>query len=360
MKIDRIQISNFRNILDANLTFNSEINWIVGGNGSGKTSLLEALYCLGCARSFRTSNFNQLVRHESNGLNIFAQIRSDLDKRINIGIQVSENQKRIRVDNTEIRVASNLAEHLAVQVITPDQNKLIEEGPRYRRKYLDWGLFHVEHRFKSDWGRLTKILKQRNAQLKVARNYGDIQHWDQEYIEVSESIRQAREKYTLELVTYIEKYTTKLSGFLPVSISLYNGWSSDKSLADCLYEHFELDRKRGVTQYGPHKSDLKIKTNNSLFRDIASRGQIKLLAAILKLSQLDHLREEVHRDAILMIDDLSAEFDPHNQLRIFNWALTTGAQLFVTCTDESIQRNINQSCKYQMFHVEHGVFKEVL
>jgi len=360
MKIDRIQISNFRNVRETNLSFHPRVNWIIGENGSGKTSLLEALYCLGSARSFRTSNYNQLVNFQSSGLSIFAEVSSDSEKKINIGIQVEEKRRRIRVDNNDIKIASSLAEHMAIQVITPDQSRLIEDGPRYRRKFMDWGLFHVEHSFKSDWSRMTKILKQRNAQLKVSHNYTDIQHWDQEYLEVSENIRQARAKYTTELFSSIQKYTSELQGFLPVSFELYDGWSKEKTLADCIREHFAVDRKRGVTQHGPHKSDLRIRTHHTLFREIASRGQIKLLATLLKLSQLDHLREQVNRSSILMIDDLASEFDPVNQRRIFNWASSTNAQLFLTCTDAETQLIMDPHRDCKLFHVEHGTFKEVL
>ncbi|MFV2058475.1 MAG: DNA replication/repair protein RecF [Thiohalomonadales bacterium] len=360
MKIDAIQITNFRNIREAILEFHPQVNWIVGKNGSGKTSLLEALYCLGSSRSFRTNNYNQLVNFDSNGLNIYAQIRNDTHKKINIGIQILDKLRRIRVDHEEIRTASSLAEHLAIQVITPNQSRLIEDGPRYRRKFMDWGLFHVEHRFKSDWSRMTKILKQRNANLKVAQHYEDIKHWDLEYLEVSESIREARTKYTVELFSHVENYISELRGFLPVSFELYNGWPNGKTLAECIQEHYVLDKKRGVTQYGPHKSDLRIKTQNHLFREIASRGQIKLLATILKLSQLDHLSAQVERGAILMIDDLASEFDPMNQRRIFDWALSTKTQIFLTCTDVETKKMLDPHSKYKMFHVEHGAFKEVL
>ena len=356
MKIDRIQISNFRNVLAANLHFHPKVNWIVGANGSGKTSLLEAIYCLGSARSFRTSNYNQLVNFNSDTMNLFAQISNERNVNVNLGVQIADKRKKIRVNNEDVKTASTLAEHLAIQVITPDQSKLIEEGPRLRRKFIDWGMFHVEHSFKSDWRRLLQSLKQRNAQLKVSRKYQDVAHWDLEFLEVSEKICFARENYVRQLVGYIDNYTSQLEKFVHIEFDFYKGWPKGKKLAKCIQEHFLMDQKKGLTQHGPHKSDLRIKSEHTLFKDVASRGQIKLLATILKIAQLEHLREMVHRNGILMIDDQGSEFDLENQRKVFTWAKSLGAQLFITCTDESAQKNIDPHGESKMFHVEHGTF----
>jgi len=356
MKIDRIQISNFRNIVDANLEFHPNVNWIVGANGSGKTSLLEAIYCLGSARSFRTSNYNQLVNFETSVMNLFAQISDEREVVIKLGVQIADKRKRIRVNNEDVKTASTLAEHLAIQVITPNQSKLIEEGPRLRRKFIDWGMFHVEHSFKSDWRRLLQSLKQRNAQLKLAHKYQDVAHWDLDFLDVSKKICLAREMYVGQLLETITSFTRQLDNFIQIEFELYNGWPKDKNLSDCIQNHFLLDRKKGLTQHGPHKADLRIKSEHTLFKDVASRGQIKLLSTILKIAQLEHLRDRVQQDGILMIDDLASEFDLENQRRVFNWAKATGAQLFITCTNEDTVHNIDPCGESKMFHVEHGTF----
>jgi DNA replication and repair protein RecF len=265
----------------------------------------------------------------------------------------------IRVNGDNVNIASALAEKLPVQIIAPDIYKLVDDGPRYRRHFMDWGVFHVEHQFKKDWIKLTKLLKQRNAQLKTANRYQDVSHWDTDYVGLASHINASRHGYIENLKTHLSGYLSGLEGLDKVELSLLSGWPAGRDLRECLIEHFNLDSKRALTHYGPHKADLRIKIPSGMFRDIASRGQIKLLASTLKLAQLDYLDRIGHRNAVLLLDDITSEFDLLNQRRILDWALLTRSQLFVTCTDRKAadRLKIGSSCK--LFHVEHGKFKEL-
>lgn len=360
MYIRVIKIQHFRNIVHGEMEFHPKLNWITGENGSGKTSLLEAIHCLGSGRSFRASNANQLIQHQSEQFNLFGVIEESVEKDTRIGMQVSKNKKQIRVNGEDISVASSLAEILPVQVIAPDIYKLVDEGPRYRRKFIDWGVFHVEHQFKNDWTKLTKLLKQRNAELRTASRYQDVSHWDQEYIPLSNHINNSRRHYIEQLAFYLSKYFNDTVEFCEVGLALAYGWPVDKNLQDCLLEHFYLDKKKSLTHYGPHKADLRIKLGSNMFRDVASRGQIKLLASMLKLAQIDYLENVGQRNAVLLMDDITSEFDTSNQRKILNWGLESRSQLFITCTDRASVDRLNSGLDCKMFHVEHGEFREVI
>ena len=170
MPLKRLTVTAVRNLHPVTLHPSPRINIISGDNGSGKTSLLEAIHILGLARSFRSTRLQPVIQHGQDACTVFAEMILSNGTACAIGITRSkEADYQIRIDGQTVRSAAQLAETLPLQLINPDSFRLLEGAPKQRRQYLDWGVFHVEHQFLAVWQRKKKSLKQRNSLLRRGR-----------------------------------------------------------------------------------------------------------------------------------------------------------------------------------------------
>ena len=211
MAIAQLEISHFRNLEQVSLSPSPRLNIIVGKNGSGKTSLLEAVNFLGSARSFRTPHSKQLISFAHDQFILFAKIAA-ADVPVSVGISKDQNAMTIKVANRVVASASILAELLPVQIINPDVHKLLEEGPRYRRRFIEWGVFHVKPNYLPLWQQCRHILKQRNAALKQNLSLNEINQWDLALVEITETITAMREQYLANLQPYIDTLMNGVTG----------------------------------------------------------------------------------------------------------------------------------------------------
>jgi len=360
MSIELLEITNFRNLENTILNPSSTINAIVGNNGSGKTSLLEAIYFLGTAKSFRTPHSKQAIQFGKEKFVVFAKISSGGGVSAPVGVSRDQGSISIKVSNRPVSSASTLAAMLPVQLINPDVHKMLEEGPRYRRRFLEWGLFHVKPNYFLIWQECRHILKQRNAALKQHLSAREIEHWDKLLCEKSQVITQMRNSYLEQLQPYIDRLLACSESLPKIDISLSQGWAKNKSLEEMLKDNLETDRSRGFTQHGPHRMDLVIRSQGVRAKEVVSRGQQKILTAILKLAQLELLNstDECNK-GVLLVDDLPAELDQQFRQLLMNIISEQKSQVFVTATDEQLLFHVEHTSNHPvtMFHVEQGVIR---
>lgn len=333
----------------------AQSNLIYGENASGKTSLLEALFILGRGRSFRTPKREKVVRDGETGMMVAGVVVAG-DRQIKVGIGFERGKSpRIRVDGKDETSAAALAHWVPVQVIDPDIHQLVEQGPGVRRRYLDWGVFHVEPRFLDTWRRYHRIVRQRNAALRDSSTV-QLDAWDGELSAAGEALSAYRERYTERLATHIGKLGGELLGEEPV-VEYRRGWPAEKSLREALSETRTRDKKFGITHVGSHRSDLIISLASKRARGRVSRGQQKLLAATLILSQLSQLKAERDVKSILLLDDLSAELDRGRLARLRNVLAPLDAQVFMTALDPDDLPGWEFG---RVFHVEQGKVRSVV
>ncbi|WP_455365378.1 DNA replication/repair protein RecF [Kaarinaea lacus] len=354
MAIEEIAINNFRNLIHVRLHPSSSTNLIIGNNGSGKTSLLETIYYLGTARSFRTPHSKFLINHDAKEFTVYSKIAND-GSEIGVGIARDKNHIKIKIANQVVNSASRLAELLPVQLINPDIHKLMEEGPRYRRRFIEWGVFHVKPTYLGLWQQCTHILRQRNAALRLAASSKELNYWDQALEEVSEKITLLRLDYLNQLQPVFEQLSGEIQGLAKITIGLKQGWPEQSALIDALHETRASDQKKGFTQYGPHRADLKIMAGSLRAKDVVSRGQQKLIAALLKLAQLKCLlNTKPNNQPLLLVDDLPAELDKEFQELLFKEIVSIPVQSFITGTSLSSLPINRYASHYRVFHVKHG------
>ena len=350
MAICLLEINHFRNLKGVCIKPSDKLNYIIGPNGSGKSSLLEAIHCLGRAKSFRTHKTNRLISEGFSSFTVFGQVQQK-GRHIAVGMERQRGVSIIRLAGRTVTRASELTEVLPIAVLEPGLHQVIEEGPEHRRKFLDWGVFHVEHGFHNIWTGYRRALAQRNAALRAGWSKSATANWDLELVGFAEQLDQARRRYLLDLQEYIPRYTQKFIDLSLVQIRYQQGWREGVDYASYLSNQYISDKERGFTQYGPHRADLRIQIKGVDVRDYLSRGQQKTLVACLVLAQCAQMRAQ-DISPVVLVDDLPSELDVEKRMTLIQALEETGAQVFLTGTSTTLFSLDDDS--QGVFHVEQG------
>jgi DNA replication and repair protein RecF len=356
MQLSHLKIRDFRNLVDIEFEPCSGVNLIYGQNASGKTSLLESVYYLSHLRSFRTPYLSDLINHNASRLQLLAKVTDQHGNQIPIGIERSKDSLEVRANQKPIQRVADITAIFPVLAIHPDSYRLITGSPGERRAYIDWGVFHVEQGFFEAWQRYKKALLQRNAALRSGQKPSYCKLWDKELDQAAHHIDVKREKYIQDLYPF---YLNLIQQFFPeqqVRLEYRRGWKNEESLRTVLEQTFERDQKRGMTQAGPHRADLYIQVDGKSAQTGISRGQQKVLVALLKLSQVQQFSQSAARHCILLYDDLSAELDKEHRKQIMSVLKSMPIQLFLTAIEPD-QIELQEWSDVRMFHVEQGHLK---
>jgi DNA polymerase-3 subunit beta len=257
-----------------------------------------------------------------------------LDSRVGIS-KSATGDTSIKIDGTAATSASQLAMLAPLQIIEPSSIDLIEDGSKIRRQFLDWGVFHVEHQFLKAWSKVQKVLKQRNALLKLPGTTPYLlAPWDEQLIDLAGKIDVYRSTYLDDFRVEFARVVDYLELSFPVEITFSRGWARDKTLSQCLSDSSHKDLERGYTFYGPHRADLDLKSGGISAKEHLSRGQKKMLVIALKLAVIETLFKKTGKKAILLIDDIGAELDSKNRKRLIRFLSDFENQVFVTAIDE--------------------------
>jgi DNA replication and repair protein RecF len=347
-----IDIENFRCIRAAHLTLDPQATGIVGENGSGKTSLLEAIYFLAHGRSFRANQREKLLPPQTDFLRVVGRVQTARGELV-AGIEYGKQGTRANLAGQGISGIAEIAEILPVQVIDPGVHRLIEEGSARRRRLLDWGVFHVKHEFLGVWRRYQRALQQRNA---VLRSNGDEQllaAWEGELGTAGHRVDTLRSEYASQLLPHFVGIAEQLLGAQGARFSYRRGWAAEHELVAQLIESRPRDQRLRTTTVGAHRADIAFVFEGAPARDRVSRGQQKLLAAAFILAQLAFQAAQGAPPACLMLDDPAAELDVDNLGKLLAAVSKIPAQLVITSVHESGLEGVKLGRK---FHVKQGNF----
>src|SRR5579864_1365840 len=305
MSLGQITVSNLRCIEHADLELPSGLTLIWGGNGSGKTSLLEAMFLLGRGRSFRTRNTHRLIRRGQDQMRVIGRIRRAGLASTAVGLEMdgvgeAAGGLSAKVGGRAVDSLAELSQIFPVQVIEPGVHRLVEEGGYRRRRWLDWAVFHVEPSFVDTWVRYTRALKQRNAALKTDPTQALI--WDAELARLGAMVSDSRQRLLTSLEPYWKDAVAALSG-LPVELHYLRGWSQEHSLTEALAASRARDEARHLTHTGPRRADVAVRLHGRPAREVLSRGQQKMVAVAMTLAQLRLLQITTDTTPTLLLDD---------------------------------------------------------
>lgn len=351
--LHNLTISSFRNIEQMSLQFGEGINLFVGENGSGKTSVLEAIYLLSLGRSFRTRMLKNIIKFGEKELLVTAKTIEQTP----VGLSYSsQSGLHIRLNSAPLKKLSDLASQLPTQYISANCHQFFEMGPKFRRQQLDWGLFHVEHSFNSLWQSYKKIIKQRNSALKQQRSTNEITLWDNQLISYASKIDQLRQTYLVKLVERFEiifKHLCPTFSEATFSLRYSKGWPKDSELAQVLESNLQRDKQLTYTKNGIHAADWSIRINDANPIELLSRGQQKLFFIAICIAQAEFTAAAKEQLSMFVIDDISSELDLAHQINVLNLLRDSKMQCFISTTNTELQ-DVLSDTNSTLFHVEQG------
>lgn len=359
MVLTELQIRRLRCLADVRLELDPGLNLILGANGAGKTSIIEAVHLLGYGRSFRGRASEGLLQTGAVNLEVYAEWLDGQNQAHRAGLRHAGQSWEARLDAAAVQSLTELCAQIAVLTFEPGSHALIADGAEHRRRYLDWGLFHVEQNFLALWRRYARALKQRNALLKTGPSLAALAPWDRELGEAGEALSGLRQAYLQQLEPFLEaeaeSFLSELGGPL---LEYRPGWKrAELSLADSLLLNRERDLAAGHTTVGPHRADWRIAFSRLPGGEALSRGQEKLTALVCILGQARHLAALRGHWPVLCLDDLASELDAAHQDRVLDTVVGSGAQVLLTGTQRPRPNAQAVARGFAVFHVEHGAVR---
>ncbi|MEX2468133.1 MAG: DNA replication/repair protein RecF [Pseudohongiellaceae bacterium] len=353
--IRELQITGVRNLQQVELQSHPHFNLIHGANGSGKTSLLEAIHLLGLGRSFRTAQTDSLINHERDEAVVFVRLSDNHKLGISRG---RRDRQRLKLDDQVQSNWDRVAALLPILVLDANAFLLLEGGPGSRRQFMDWGVFHVEPDFLAQWRRTRKCLANRNQLLKGSRpDRQQLKVWDRELCAAAELVDKARNRYLDALLPEFARVYQALVPDAPFALALeyHRGWPAGESLLQVLEDHHAQDVRYRATQFGPQRADLAIRAGKQKAVEVLSRGQQKMLVIALKIAQGRLLSLSQERLCCYLVDDLPAELDADNRAAVMRYLVEQESQLFVTSVSrEAVLEGLDKATEMAAFHVERG------
>ena len=368
MKINKINLINFRNYSKCSISLNDNMNIFVGDNAQGKTNMLEAITFLALTKSHRVGNSPNIIMFNKNKSTISGTIKNNriISK---LKIEITDDNKKLFINNTIIRKVANYISNLIVIVFTPDDLEIIKGSPNIRRNLLNIQLSQLSKEYLNVYNEYNKLLKTRNEYLKILFNnsIADTNYMDiitEKLIEKAIVIYQKRKEYIDFINLNINKYFEDISGDKNISVKYvpniefgdFEYETIRKKLKHTFKKNYLKELNYGMTIYGPHRDDFVFEYNNNDLKYYGSQGQQKVAILSFKLSEISIFNDICNSKPVLLLDDIFSELDIKKRNRLLKIINMNDIQSIITTTD---LRNINK--KYVenafVFSVKNGIIE---
>ncbi|MBQ2872702.1 MAG: DNA replication/repair protein RecF [Bacilli bacterium] len=343
MKINRLNLKNFRNYLDLDIEFNDKLNIIIGNNAQGKTNILEAIYFLSITKSFLSVNEKTLIHKDKD----FTRVNGDIfngNFKKNLAVKISNDGKKIEVNKKLIKRNIDYLGNLRVIIFSPDDIRLLKDSPGNRRRFLNIELSQLYDKYIKILSEFNIILKQRNEYLKIIKNSPiNLEYFNilnEKYVDLSVSIY----LYRFNFIDKVNQYISDKYSFISGDDGLLIKYISDIDITDKntmknimlnkLSEVKDREIMYGNTQIGPHKDNFSFYLNENNLLLYGSQGQLKMSILALKLAEIDVFKEVTGEMPILLLDDIFSELDIEKRNKLIKF-LNDDVQTIMTTTDLS-------------------------
>jgi DNA replication and repair protein RecF len=371
MFIKQLHLKNYRNYEQLDVSFENNVNVILGENAQGKTNVMESIYVLAMAKSHRTSNDKDLIRWDEE----YAKIEGRVQKKsssVPMELIISKKGKRARFNHIEQKKLSQYVGNMNVVMFAPEDLNLVKGSPQIRRRFIDMEIGQISPVYLHEVSQLNKILHQRNQYLKLLQVK---KQTDETMLEVlTEQFIQSAAKITIKRFEFlhllqnwaqpIHKGISRGLEMLKIKYKSSTNVSEEQDLSmmiDVYKNKFVQVRQReidrGVTLFGPQRDDLIFYVNDRDVQTFGSQGQQRTTALSIKLAEIELIHSEIGEYPILLLDDVLSELDDYRQSHLLN-TIQGKVQTFVTTT--SVDGIDHQTLKEaSAFHVKQGAMERI-
>lgn len=337
MILTNLQLKNFRNYDNLDLTFNKKINIFIGNNAQGKTNILESIYVLSLTKSHRTNKDLYLIKKDSLFTKIIGTIKED-DKNTKYEVLINANGKRVSINDKPLKKVSEYLSKINAIMFCPDDLEIIKGSPQERRSFFNISISGFNNDYVRYLNEYNKILRTRNEYLKnyeiINKDYLDV--LTNKLIDLNIYIYNERKKYVETINKYLSNIYNDITSKTNIVLKYDSFIDDEDNLRNQLEDKFNMvynnELFQKVTLLGIHKDDFSIFIDDVKINNYGSQGQHRIAILCLKLSEIKIYEEEYNKKPILLLDDIFSELDTNKKSNIIKF-IKNDLQVFITSTD---------------------------
>lgn len=357
MKIQKVQLQNFRNYQDLDIDFSPGVNILYGNNAQGKTNLLEAIYLAATTKSFRNNKDREMIRlgEENAHMRVFLE-KAGVPHKIDMFLQAGK-AKAAAIDGIRVRKSAELLGMLHTIVFSPNDISMVKNGPAERRRFVDMELCQLSPIYCNNLTNYGRILMQRNNLLQQIGFKPELKDtilvWDEQLVTYGREIIRERRNFVEELSEIVEDKMKVLTGQKESLRMVYEPDVAEEEFMTSLERSLDRDIRQKVTSHGPHRDDIGFFINELNVKQFGSQGQQRTVVLALKLSEIHLVRNKIKDSPVLLLDDVLSELDRSRQTQLL--MEIKDVQTIVTCTgmEEFVNYRAEQK-KQSIFYVNSG------
>ena len=378
MRVDNLKINFIRNHTNTELDLNPGLNIFFGLNGSGKTSILEAVSICGFSKSFLPVADNSIIQFDQNAYAVAAQCSNDLEIPYSVKIVNKKNAKKAISSSADDHLSpKDIIGKIPIVILSPDYKSITFGAPEFRRSFIDRILSQASQSYIDALYKYKRALKQRNTILNNFKTSSFIDKslldpWTNIILDAGATIINRRSQFINEFSPFFKSEYASISDnneivdlqYAPNCPETITPETSTKDIRHALAEKadalYSKECQRGTTLFGPQKDDLKIYINSGIAKDVASQGQHKTILISLKIAEFMFLKNARNETPLILFDDVFSELDTKRSAQVVKLIANNSAQTFITITDRENSGSLTQSVKsFSLFHVNNGIVKAV-
>lgn len=365
MRLEKLQLVNFKNYEEISLEFPAQINCFLGLNGSGKTNLLDAIFYLGFTKSFIQSNDSLNIKVGCNSGMIKGSFQKDKPVEVSCHLQAG-SKKLVRENGIDYTKLSDHIGKYPVVIISPADVDLVNDGSETRRKFFDSMISQIDHEYLEALMQYQYVLKQRNSLLKLFhdRNYSDpdlIETYNQQLSASGRAIFEKRDSFIKEFIPVFNQSYQFLVGRAEEANLQYKSEVGEFDYEVTLKKNLSRDMLLQRTTFGIHRDDYDFLFTHGELKKFGSQGQQKSFLVALKLAYLELVKNHTGVHPILLLDDIFDKLDDTRIAQLIQSAASGSGQLFITDAAPERTRNFLKKLgvNFDSFEVANGTVKKI-
>ncbi len=327
MEINNLKMISFRNHKKTNISFDPGLTIIWGENGSGKTSILEAIHSLSFGKSFRTNNKRDLIKKGDEGFYLKGDFKSKNNAKNTVSLsQDIKGNKKITINQKTIKKRKELFGLNNVVVFSPEEEEITKGSPSIRRNYFDKMFSICSSIYLEKLLSYNKIIKQRNTLLKTEKNTKkkekELDIWDEPLSNCGMGLWLHREKLMKQFIGFFIKVVQRFDKNLLLDINYNLKIRKKEEHINAIKNSRLEDIKKGYTSFGPHRDDVLFRWDKKKIKNHGSQGEHKLFLALLKISEHLFISKKTEKTPIFLIDDMFANLDKERSKKLLRFVET--------------------------------------